>query len=82
MEDTYDLHDFAAALSEVYGEIIAMQEECPGIYYVSARRDEAELFGQEYYIMDKRSPALSDKAKAYGQPVAGLPGCRVSFPAP
>ena len=60
-------------LAELYGEVLSLQQECPGVCYASVRQDEADTFSHEYYIVYKATDAISSKAKAYGQPVTGYP---------
>ena len=61
-------------LNDVYGEIVLHKEECPGVYYITARKNEFDIFLHEYYVADKNTPSLSTQAKERGQPIEEVPG--------
>lgn len=60
-------------LQEVYGEIVFLEEECPLVYHLCARKENSISVPQEYYVVAISAPAISSKAKGYGQPIEGLP---------
>lgn len=61
-------------LGTIYQEILSLEEECPGVYYLSARKNELDLLPHEYYIVNKSAQAISARAKEYGQSIEGIPG--------
>ena len=71
MEERHWLMDM---LEDSFGEILSLEEECPGVYYLTARKEELDLIPQAYYIVDKNAQAISARAKEYGQPIEGIPG--------
>ena len=54
-------------IAKAFDEIFYSEEECPGVYYVSARTS-GEAAGGEYYIVTEDSPAISSEGKSYGKP--------------
>lgn len=60
-------------LEDLYGEVLFLLEECPGVYYASIRQNETDAFSYEYYIVCKNTEAISGEAKVYGQSVDGQP---------
>ena len=73
MDKDFNVDQLRDILEDLYGEVLSLLEECPGVYYASVRQDEADTFPHEYYIVYKAADAISSKAKAYGQPVDGYP---------
>lgn len=49
------------------GEVVAAEQECPGVYYVAV--NQGGSFAAEFYIVERGTEAISDKAKAYGKPL-------------
>ena len=54
------------------GEIRDTEELCPGVYYVSAVKEETQI-GYEYYIADRETSSLTAQAKAFGEPLPNHP---------
>ena len=71
MEKDFNCDWMRDVLSELYGEIVSLTEECPGVCHISVRENEMDVLLHEYYIVEKTSAAISREAKAYGQPVEG-----------
>lgn len=71
MKNEFNYNQLHNVLEDLYGEVLSLSEECPGVCYASVRQDEADTFSHEYYIVYKTADAISSKAKAYGQPVDG-----------
>lgn len=71
MERKSNYNQLRNILEELYGEVLFLSEECPGVCYASVRQNETNILPHEYYIVDKTSGAISSEAKAYGQPVDG-----------
>ena len=60
-------------ISETIGEINQAKMLCPGVFYVFLYAPyENET---EFYLVDKRTDAVSDAAKSYGHPVKSEPLC-------
>lgn len=62
------------AFQSKYGKILWSETPCPGIYYVGAQPNESATYCMEYYIVTKDSPAISDRARNYGEGLPGEPG--------
>ena len=60
-------------LSKVYGEIISIEEKCPGVYHLCAKPNETNVIPQEWYIVEKSASSISNDAKQYGMPVEEHP---------
>ena len=73
MERESNYNQLRYILEELYGEVLSLSEECPGVYYTSVKQNETDILPHEYYIVDKTTGAISSEAKAYGQPVDGQP---------
>ena len=54
-------------LDDTVGEIVRASQECPGVYYIAARKQDAKFLADEYYVVEKSSPAISKEAMAYGR---------------
>ena len=54
-------------LDDTVGEIVRASQECPGVYYIAARKQDAKFWADEYYVVEKTSPAISKEAMAYGK---------------
>ena len=52
------------------GEVKAVEQLCPGVYYITALDSEIGL-PREYYAVNKSEAPLSPQAKAYGQELEG-----------
>ena len=60
-------------LEDLYGEVLSLLEECPGVYYASVRQDEADTFPHEYYIVYKAADSISRSSSQLCQPYACSP---------
>lgn len=58
-------------LTDELGTVIEAEEISPGVYSILADQKE---WGPEYYVVMKDAPAISDKARSYGQQFAGKDG--------
>ena len=58
-----------ALLADNYGTILSLTEECPLVYYVCAAMEDGAAVPQEYFVVDRKSPAISKVAKGYGSPL-------------
>lgn len=54
-------------LDDTIGEIVRASQECPGVYYIAARKQDGKFLADEYYVVEKSSPAISKEAMAYGR---------------
>lgn len=73
MKKDFNYEQLRGILEDLYGEVLFLLEECPGVYYASIRQDETDVFSDEYYIVCKNTEAISSEAKVYGQSVDGQP---------
>lgn len=73
MEKEFDYDRLRGILSNRYGEILSLMEECPGVLYVSAKRDETDGVPCEYYIVLRDAAIISCEGKAYGQLINSCP---------
>ena len=68
MDETLHLRaheDFPLDLEDDLGEVVAWQEECPGVYYVAF--DKHDIHEEnEFYIIQRNIPHISEAAKRYG----------------
>ena len=66
--------DFPASevLEAAIGEIRDMEEECPGVWYVSTYGG-GERSGTEFYVVEKDADAIPAEAKAYETAIPGCP---------
>lgn len=55
MEKEFNYNQLQDILEELYGEVLSLSEECPGVCYVSARQDETDTFSHVYYIVYKNT---------------------------
>ena len=53
-------------LDGAIGEIVRAYQECPGVYYVAARKQDGKFLADEYYVVEVSSPAISKEAMTYG----------------
>lgn len=58
-------------LEDELGEIVLAEQPYPGVYYIAAQKNEAEIVASEYYVVMKDSPVISQTVKNYGQVVDG-----------
>lgn len=61
-------------LTAELGEVIDAQLKSPGVYYIAAKREVAVPGGTEVYVVMANAPAISEKARSYGQKFPGHPG--------
>ena len=52
-------------MDDTVGEIVRASQECPGVYYIAARKQDGKFLADEYYVVEKSSPAISKEAMAY-----------------
>jgi len=62
--------DLAAEL----GEVVDAEQKSPGVYYLALKDGERH---PEMYVVMKDAPAISEKARSYGQKFPGHPDLRV-----
>ena len=60
------------ALEAAIGELREMEEECPGVWYVSTYG--GEQAGREFYVVARDAETIPDEAKTYGTDIPGCPG--------
>lgn len=68
-----DPNDFPFDLHEALGEVMAWERLCPGVYYLGVRRPDSKWLPDEYYLVERSSPAISQRAQAYGAALPGYP---------
>lgn len=73
-EKTVPIDQLPFDLTKELGAVIRAEEICPGVYSIVT--DELQ-WGREYYVVTGDAPAISDKARSYGQEFAGKPDLRV-----
>lgn len=54
-------------LDDTVGEIVRACQECPGVYYIAARKQDGRFLADEYYVVERSSPAISKEAMTYGR---------------
>lgn len=54
-------------MDDTVGEIVRACQECPGVYYIAARKQDGRFLADEYYVVERSSPAISKEAMAYGR---------------
>ena len=64
-------------LTDELGEVIDAEQKSPGVYYVAAKRENAVPSSTEVYVVMADAPAISEKARSYGQIFPGHPDLRV-----
>ena len=40
-------------LDDTVGEIVRASQECPGVYYIAARKQNGKFLADEYYVVEK-----------------------------
>ena len=59
--------DLPVDVSEL-GELQAVEQECPGVYYLAVKsEDSLDLFSREYYLVMENAP-ISKEARSNGKP--------------
>ena len=76
MKNLDDHNKLIEALQGTLGEIVSLEEKSDLVYYLCAKKNETDVFPQEYYVVGLAAAAISSTAKRYGRPVAGLPQFR------
>ena len=69
---TETLQERSCSLESDLGEILRMEQECPGVRHVVAKRP-GNPAAEEYYIVERGTDSISEEAKAYGTPLAHHP---------
>ena len=64
--------DLRTIISRSLGPVAFLEEEIPGVYYVSVQYIRTGL-PREYYIIEADTGTISDDAKAFGKPVLHHP---------
>ena len=64
---------FSADAKKQYGKIRYAEKLGPGVYFITTSRDHSWSLGGEYLVVTSDSPAISDKAHAYGTPLPTNP---------
>jgi len=60
--------NFPYDIEDDVGEILQVQKEAPGVYFIFTKKNNPPS-GRQYYIVEKSSPAISMPAKKYGKPL-------------
>lgn len=60
-------------IGNVLGEIVKVNEECPGVCYAAVQGKPGSYFTQEYYIVAADTPVIPQQAKKYGRALPGHP---------
>lgn len=69
--------DLPFDLTAELGEVIAAGLESPGVYYICTKKEGDIPDYQELYVVMADAPAISEKARTYGQELPGHPDLRV-----
>ena len=48
-------------------EFVISRQERPVVYYIAARKQDGKFLADEYYAVEKSSPAISKEAMVYGR---------------
>lgn len=60
-------------LSDVFYEVRLVEEQGPGAYYVCTHDGSDSLMCDEYYVVERTSPIISEAAKRYGKEISNHP---------
>ncbi len=60
-------------IEDEIGEIQSANQPYPGVYYVAAKKDEADSLAVEYYIASKDTQVISQTVKKYGKAIPDHP---------
>ena len=60
-------------LEDELGEIVLASQPYPDVYYIAAKKDEVDLFADEYYVVLAGTKTISQTVKKYGQAIPGYP---------
>lgn len=69
--------DLPFDLTAELGEVVAAELKSPGVYYIRAKKEEDTPDYPELYVVTADAPAISEKARTYGQEYPGHPDLRV-----
>lgn len=69
--------DLPFDLTTELGEVIAVELISPGVYYIGAKKKDDILNNAEVYVVMADAPAISEKARTYGQEFSSHPDLRV-----
>lgn len=58
--------EFPYDLGDDLGEIIEVEEYCPGVFYVTAKGEDSPI-ALEYYVLREDNPIITAEAKAHGE---------------
>lgn len=64
-------------LTAELGEVIAAKLKSPGVYYIGAKKKGDIQNNSEVYVVTADAPAISEKARTYGQELPNHPDLRV-----
>ena len=64
--------DIRAIVTRTLGPVIYLEDEIPGVYYVSLRYIRTGMM-REYYIIETDAAMISEAAKTYGKPLRHHP---------
>lgn len=64
---------FPYCLENTVGEIRTVLQKCPGVYYIATRKRKEQFLLDEYYVVEKSSPAISKEAMSYGIQIGDEP---------
>lgn len=69
--------DLPFDLTAELGEVVAAELKSPGVYYIAAKKGGDNPDYPEVYVVTADAPAISEKARTYGQEFPGHPDLRV-----
>lgn len=69
--------DLPFDLTAELGEVVAAELKSPGVYYIAAKKEGDNPDYSEVYVVTADAPAISEKARTYGQEFPGHPDLRV-----
>lgn len=64
-------------LTAELGEVVTAELKSPGVYYIQTKREGKIPDYSEVYVVTADAPAISEKARTYGQEFPGHPDLRV-----
>ncbi len=74
MSNLTELNKLPFDVSDVLGEVIDFQKECPGVYYVATvNKDKLSSVATEYYVVTDEATMISPVARAYGKQIGTSP---------
>ena len=69
--------DLPFDLTAELGEVVAVELKSPGVYYIATQKEGDSPDYPEVYVVTADAPAISEKARTYGQEFPGHPDLRV-----